>query len=68
VRLGGSPDATALGVAALARLGAGGASSVAEALGPAGAEPVVEPSISAEEAATRTEAFRSAVRLTLARG
>ena len=38
-----TPDATALGVAALARLGLGEAASVAEALGPAEVEMVVEP-------------------------
>jgi glycerol kinase len=60
-----SPDATALGVAALARLGVGDAGSLAEALGPAEEEEVVEPTISADEAAERTVAFRSATDLAL---
>jgi len=57
-------DATALGVAALARLGTGEAGSVGEALGPAEVEKVVEPSITADEAAMRLVAFRSAVEAT----
>ena len=60
-----SPDATALGVAALARLGLGEAASVAEALGPAEAEMVVEPSITADQAAERLAVFRTALDLTL---
>jgi len=62
----GAADATALGVAALARLGTGEASSVGEALGADEAGEVVEPSISADEAAERLAAFRSAVSVTLA--
>jgi glycerol kinase len=61
-----APDATALGVAALARLGVGDASSADEALGPAAAETIIEPGITADEAAERIGAFRSAVALTLA--
>jgi glycerol kinase len=61
-----SADATALGVAALARLGAGDASSVAEAVGPAEVEAIVEPAITADEAAERIVAFRSALPLALA--
>jgi glycerol kinase len=61
-----APDATALGVAALARLGVGDASSADEALGPAEAETIIEPAITADEAAERIGAFRSAVALTLA--
>jgi glycerol kinase len=61
-----SADATALGVAALARLGAGSASGVAEAVGPAEVEAVVEPAITADEAAERLVAFRSALPLALA--
>jgi glycerol kinase len=64
VILARSPDATALGVAALARLGTGEAGSVGEALGPAEVEDVVEPSITADEAAERLVAFRSAVEAT----
>jgi len=65
VRLSRSADATALGVAALARLGAGGAASVAEALGPAEVEIIVEPAITADDAAERMAAFRSALQLAL---
>jgi glycerol kinase len=61
-----SADATALGVAALARLGAGAASDLAEAVGPAEVEAVVEPAITADEAAERIAAFRSALPLALA--
>jgi len=61
-----SADATALGVAALARLGLGEATSVAEALGPAEVERVVEPSITADQAAERLSVFRAALDLTLA--
>jgi glycerol kinase len=62
-----SPDATALGVAALARLGSGDAASAGEALGAAEAEAIVEPSITADQAAERLSVFRSALDLTLAR-
>jgi glycerol kinase len=60
-----SPDATALGVAALARLGMGDAGSLAEALGPAELEEVVEPTITADLAAERAVAFQSAMDLAL---
>ena len=62
-----SPDATALGVAALARLGTGDVASAGEALGAAEAEAIVEPSITADQAAERVSVFRSALDLTLAR-
>jgi glycerol kinase len=65
-----SPDATALGVAALARLGTGEAASAAEAVNGVGAaevETTVEPSITADQATERMALFRSAVDLTLAR-
>ena len=62
-----SPDATALGVAALARLGTGDAASAGEALGAAEAEAIVEPSITADQATERLSVFRSALDLTLAR-
>ena len=62
-----TPDATALGVAALARLGTGDAASVGEALGAAEVEAIVEPSITADQAAERLSVFRSALDLTLAR-
>jgi glycerol kinase len=61
-----SADATALGVAALARLGTGDAASAAEAVGPAEVERVVEPSITADQAAERLSVFRAAVDLALA--
>jgi glycerol kinase len=61
-----SADATALGVAALARLGAGDAGSVAEAVGTTEVEAIVEPAITADEAAERLVAFRSALPLALA--
>jgi len=61
-----SADATALGVAALARLGTGDAASAAEAVGAAEVETVVEPSITADQAAERLEVFRAALDLTLA--
>jgi glycerol kinase len=61
-----SADATALGVAALARLGTGDAASVGEAVGPAEVETVVEPSITADQAAERLAVFRAALDLTLA--
>jgi glycerol kinase len=61
-----SADATALGVAALARLGAGDVHSAAEAVGPAEVETMVEPAITADEAAERIVAFRSALPLALA--
>ena len=62
-----TPDATALGVAALARLGTGDAASVGEAVGAAEVEAIVEPSITADQAAERISVFRSALDLTLAR-
>ena len=62
-----SADATALGVAALARLGTGDATSAAEAAGTAEVETVVEPSVTADQAAERLAGFRAALDLTLAR-
>jgi glycerol kinase len=61
-----SADATALGVAALGLLGAGGAGSLGEAVGTAEVEAIVEPVITADEAAERLVAFRSALPLALA--
>jgi len=61
-----TPDATALGVAALARLGLGDAACAGEALGPVEVEATVEPSITADQAAERMAVFRSAVDLVLA--
>jgi glycerol kinase len=59
-------DATALGVAALARLGAGEAASLAEAVGPVAVQTVVEPRIGAAEAAERLAAFNAGLRAVLA--
>jgi glycerol kinase len=67
VLVGRTPDATALGVAALARLGLGDAASAAEAVGKAEVETTVEPSVSADQAAERMAVFRSAIDLALAR-
>jgi glycerol kinase len=53
-------DATALGAAALARIGAGAAVRLEDAVGPVDVESVVEPRISADEAAERLAAFTSA--------
>ena len=53
-------DATALGVAALARLGAGAAGSPAEAVGTWTPAAVFEPRMSAEAAAGRLARFRAA--------
>ena len=60
VELYPSPDATALGMAAFARLGAGAAASVAEALPPWRPAAVFEPSIAADEAAERLGRWRAA--------
>jgi glycerol kinase len=57
------PDATALGVAALARLGLGDAASLADAVGPPDIERVVEPRMSADQAAERVAQFEAAVSL-----
>jgi glycerol kinase len=61
-----APDATALGVAALGRLGVGEASSAGEALGAIEVETIIEPAITADEAGTRMAAFEAALSLTLA--
>ena len=61
-----TPDATALGVAALARLGMGQAAGLDEAVGPADVESVVQPQISATQAAERLAAFDIAQRAMLA--
>jgi glycerol kinase len=57
-----SPDATALGIAAFARIGAGGASSPGEAVGQWQPAAVFEPRMSADEAAERLGSFQSAAR------
>ena len=61
-----TPDATALGVAALARLGMADAASLDEAVGPAEVESVVQPQISATQAAERLAAFDTVLRAVLA--
>jgi glycerol kinase len=55
-----SPDATALGVAALARLGSGGATTPAEAVGSWAPMATFEPRMSADEAAVRLTRFNAA--------
>jgi glycerol kinase len=60
-----TPDATALGVAALARLGAGDVADLAAAVRPPQLEAVIEPSITADQAAERNAAFASALGATL---
>jgi glycerol kinase len=61
-----APDATALGVAALARLGTGEAASLAEAVGPAAVQTVIEPRIGAAQAAERLAAFDTGLQAVLA--
>ena len=58
-------DATALGVAALARLGVGAVPDLAAAVRPPQVEAVIEPSITADQAAERNAAFGSALAATL---
>ena len=60
-----SPDATALGVGAAARLGLDPELAVPAALGSSSPGAVYEPAISATEAAERQGQFRSAVSLSL---
>jgi glycerol kinase len=57
-----SPDATALGVAAFARLGAGDAGTPADAVGPWTPTAVFEPRIGADEAAEQLHRFERAAR------
>ncbi len=61
-----SPDATALGVAALARLGTGEAACAAGAVGTAEVETTVEPAITADQAAERMAIFLAATDRVLA--
>jgi len=61
-----TPDATALGVAALARIGLGQAATLEQAAGPAGVQSVIEPRISAGEAAERMAGFGAALRAVMA--
>lgn len=62
VEVNRTADATALGVAALARVGAGECATLSAAVGPARAETVFEPQMSPEEASERLAAFDAAVR------
>jgi glycerol kinase len=62
------PDATALGVAALARLGLGEAASLADAVGPVGVQQVVAPGMSADEAAHRLAQFEKAMTIVTGTG
>jgi glycerol kinase len=55
-------DATALGVAALARVGGGECDALSAAVGPVRAETVFEPQMSPEEASERVAAFDAIVR------
>jgi glycerol kinase len=61
-----TPDATALGVAALARIGTGDAATADEAVGPAEVQAVIEPRIGLAEAAERLAAFESRLQAVLA--
>jgi glycerol kinase len=61
VEVAASAHATALGVAALARVGAGSARSLAEAVAPTTPLAVYEPRITAAEAAERLGGFEAAV-------
>ncbi len=60
-----SPHATALGVAAFARLGIGAARSPAEAVGRWTPGAVYQPALSADEAESRLQTWRRAVELTM---
>jgi glycerol kinase len=62
------PDATALGVAALARLGLGDAASLTDAVGPADVRQVVAPRMSADEAAHRLAQFEAAMTIVMETG
>jgi glycerol kinase len=61
-----SPDATALGVAALARLGLGEASSLPDAVWPAEVAAIAEPVISQDQAAERMAVFDALLQATVA--
>ena len=68
VEVSALPDATALGVGALARLGADPALTLPSALPPTGPTTVYEPRVTADEAASRRARFRAAVDALLAGG
>jgi glycerol kinase len=61
VQVCAAADATALGAAALARLGTGAASTLAEAVGQLPVEATIDPSIPADQAAERLASFESAL-------
>jgi len=61
-----SPDATALGVAALARLGMGEVASLAEAVWPVEVDWTAEPALSEDQAAQRLRRFDSILQATVA--
>ena len=60
-----SPHATALGVAAFARLGAGAAATASEAVGTWTPAATYEPAVSADEAESRLTAWRAAAEATM---
>ena len=60
-----SPDATALGAAALARLGTGVATTAKEAIGHWVPAAVFEPAVSADEAAARLDKWRRTAEATV---
>ncbi len=60
-----SPHATALGVAAFARIGAGGSSSAEAAVGPWKPTVTVEPAIGADEADERLARWHAAAQATM---
>ena len=60
-----SPDATALGVAAFARLATGAAATAAEAVGDWRPAATYEPAVSADEAEARLAAWRAAAEATM---
>ena len=61
-----TPDATAMGAAALARIGMGQAADMAQAVGPVPVEAVIEPRISADQAAERLAVFEAGLRAAIA--
>ncbi len=68
VQVCAAADATALGVAAFARLGSGAAATLAEAAGLPEVRATIDPAISADQASERLAAFGSQQRALLAAG
>jgi glycerol kinase len=66
IEVSASPHATALGVAALARLGIGGAKTPAEAVTREAAAVIYEPHLSRDEAEARLRRWRSVAEATMA--